>query len=308
MAAVVVITPNPAIDVTYRVAEQRIGSTQRVTETIRTPGGKGINVVRVLASLGVDALSLAPLGGASGTWMSEALDRLGIAHLDAPIQAETRSTVTVVDDHAHPTMFGEAGPMVSAAEWEHLDAMLAAALDGADVLVVSGSLPHGADPSLVGRWIRIAHEHGVLTVVDVSGPALLAAADAGASILKPNREELAEATGMPSEEQGAAALIARGAGTVVVSRGADGIGAHTPTGDVITVPPVPGIVGNPTGAGDAATAGLVDAIVGGADLESALRRAAAAGAAAVLRPVAGEIELAAFTRFHSAPIPPGGPA
>lgn len=307
MAAVVVITPNPAIDVTYRVVEQRVGTTQRVTDTLRAPGGKGINVVRVLGALGVDAVSLAPLGGGPGAWMSDALDGLGIAHLDAPIAAETRSTVTVVDDIAHPTMFGEPGPTVSDAEWRHLDALLAGALAGTRVLVVSGSLPRGTDPGVVARWVSTARGLGVTTVVDMSGPALVAAADAGAAILKPNREELAEATATTSEEQGAAALIARGAGTVVVSRGADGIAAHTGTGGVVMVPAVPGIAGNPTGAGDAATAGLVAALLDGVDLASTLRRAAAAGAAAALRPTAGEIDLAAFTRFHSAPTTSGGP-
>ncbi|MBD8536528.1 PfkB family carbohydrate kinase, partial [Plantibacter sp. CFBP 13570] len=62
--------------------------------------------------------------------------------------------------------------------------------------------------------------------------------------------------------------------------------------------------GNPTGAGDAATAGLVAALRAGATLPEALRTAAAAGAAAVLEPIAGAIDLAAFHRFLDAPAAP----
>ncbi|MFZ7089429.1 1-phosphofructokinase family hexose kinase [Curtobacterium sp. RRHDQ10] len=323
MAPVVVITPNPAVDVTYRVAEQRIGETQRVLEVIRRPGGKGINVVRVLEALGAPAISVAPLGGSAGRWVGEELDALGITHRAVPIGGPTRTTVTVVDDRAHPTMFGEPGPVLTAAEWTRFDGELADVLPGADGLVVAGSLPAGADPALVGRWVDLARSHGVPTVVDVSGAALLAAADAGADVVKPNRDELLEATGAPTEAAGAADLLRRGAGTVVVSRGAEGIVAYRDGDPIVRVAAVPGVHGNPTGAGDAATAGLVSALraaprpegapLDRVSLDVALRQAAAAGAAAVLRPVAGEIDLAAFHRFrddlsHATPSTPFGDA
>jgi len=301
MARVVVITPNPAIDVTYRVAEQRIGETQRVETVTRMPGGKGINVARVLTAVGMPARSVLPLGGASGTWIATALGDMDLAATVVPIADETRSTVTVVDDIAHPTMYGEPGPAVSADEWEAVTSAVAALLaptDGSapDALVVSGSLPPGTDPAVVATLVRIGREARRITVVDASGPALLAAADAGATVLKPNRDELLDATGADDERSGALLLLERGAGTVVVSRGADGIAAHTRSGTV-SMPAVPGVHGNPTGAGDAATAGLVAALVEGLELPDVLARAAAFGAAAVLRPIAGEVDLAAVPRF-----------
>jgi tagatose 6-phosphate kinase len=84
----------------------------------------------------------------------------------------------------------------------------------------------------------------------------------------------------------------------VVSRGADGIAVHDAAG-CTEVPAVPGVSGNPTGAGDAATAGLVAGLVRGLGLVDCLHIAAAAGAAAVLTPVAGEIDLAAYDRFRT---------
>ncbi|WP_248704119.1 PfkB family carbohydrate kinase [Curtobacterium sp. MWU13-2055] len=311
---IVVVTPNPAVDVTYRVAEQRIGETQRVLDVARHPGGKGLNVGRVLAATGVATHAVLPLGETPGRWVSDALDDLGLDHTDVVVSGTTRTTVTVVDDVAHPTMFGEPGPVLTGTEWD----AVAAAVDGllgradATALVVSGSLPGGAAPDVVASWVATAHEHGVLSVVDCSGAALLAAASAGATVCKPNREELLEATGAPDERTAALRLLERGAGVVVVSRGAHGIAAHT-TDHVLEVPAVPGVSGNPTGAGDAATAGLVGALVrsghqqgtGGpfADdtLLRALRAAAAHGAAAVLRPVAGEVDPADVHRFLTHP-------
>ncbi|MCS5512107.1 PfkB family carbohydrate kinase [Curtobacterium flaccumfaciens pv. betae] len=331
---ILVVTPNPAVDVTYRVAEQRIGETQRVLEVQRRPGGKGLNVGRVLAATGVPTHAVLPLGGDGGRWIAHALDGLGLIHTDVAVRGETRTTVTVVDDLAHPTMFGEPGPVLSPDEWDTVTAAVETLLAGdvgrtggaagtppAAALVVSGSLPRDSDPAVVGSWVTAARHRGVLSVVDCSGTALLAAASAGATVCKPNREELLEATGTDDERSGALRLLGLGATVVVVSRGSDGIAAHTAE-HVLEVPAVPGVSGNPTGAGDAATAGLVGVLVevlvdaglpesdgsvpapDDATLLRALRSAAAHGAAAVLQPVAGAVDPADVHRFLSTPPAP----
>ncbi|GAA1492982.1 1-phosphofructokinase family hexose kinase [Curtobacterium herbarum] len=315
---IVVVTPNPAVDVTYRVAEQVVGVTQRVLDVVRRPGGKGVNVARVLAAAGAATTSVLPLGGTSGAWVDTALRQGGLTTAAVPVTGDTRTTVTVVDDLAHPTMYGEPGPVVSADEWTAVTDAVRTAQRHASALVVSGSLPRGTDPGVVRPWVRGAVDAGLLVVADLSGPALLEAAAAGATVCKPNREELLDATGAPDERSGALDLLARGAGLVVVSAGSAGITAHTRDA-VVTVPAVPDVHGNPTGAGDAATAGLVLALTtltttsgptnpttptGRATTDLApdvLRRslvsAAAYGAAAVLRPVAGEVDLDAVDRF-----------
>lgn len=331
---ILVVTPNPAVDVTYRVAEQRIGETQRVLEVQRRPGGKGLNVGRVLAATGAPTHAVLLLGGDGGHWIAHALDDLGLVHTDVAVRGETRTTVTVVDDLAHPTMFGEPGPVLSPDEWDAITTAVETLLDGdvgdtrgtadappAAALVVSGSLPRDTDPTVVARWVTAARRRGVLSVVDCSGTALLAAASAGATVCKPNREELLEATGTDDERSGALRLLGLGATVVMVSRGSDGIAAHTAE-HVLEVPAVPGVSGNPTGAGDAATAGLVsvlvDVLVGAglpgpdgsvpapdnATLLRALRSAAAHGAAAVLQPVAGVVDPADVQRFLSTPPAP----
>ncbi|WP_134661813.1 MULTISPECIES: 1-phosphofructokinase family hexose kinase [unclassified Amycolatopsis] len=288
---IIVATPNPAVDITYRVGAHILGGTNRVLDVQRRAGGKGVNVAHVLAALDIPVHAVLPLDGDAGRWLGSAL----AVPFDAiACEAETRSTVTVIGD-GHPTVYAEPGPQLSAAEWERFAALLATRLRDAELLVISGSLPRNAAPELVGDWVRLAREAGVRALVDSSGPALLAAARAGADV-KPNREELLSATGAVDEASGAAELSRLGAGLVVVSRGEDGIAAYT-RARVVSVPVVPGVRGNPTGAGDAATAGLAAALVRGLPLHEALRHAAAAGAAAVLRPVAGEIDLSAYRRF-----------
>ncbi|MFD2467517.1 1-phosphofructokinase family hexose kinase [Amycolatopsis silviterrae] len=292
---IVTLTPNPAVDVTYRIGTHLPGDTNRVREVLRRPGGKGVNVARVLAALDVPVRAVLPLGGDAGRWLGNALD----VPFDAvPISGENRTTVTIAGD-GHPTVYTEPGPEVSEEEWTAFGARLAECVSG--FLVVSGSLPRGASPDLVADWVGIARKAGVPTLVDASGPALLAAARAGA-VVKPNQSELLAATSAADEAAGAAALLRLGARQVVVSRGADGIAAYTGH-SVLTVPAIPDVHGNPTGAGDAATAGLAASLAAGRPLIEALRAAAALGAAAVLRPVAGEVDLPAYQRFLNGATP-----
>lgn len=297
---VVVVTPNPAVDITYEVAEQQLGVTQRVRSVVRRAGGKGVNVARVLESLDVPTLQVLPLGGASGIWFANALSGDELPARVVELHGETRSTVAVVDGLLHPTLFAEAGPDLSAEEWDALSTELRRAVRGAGALVISGSLPPATPDSVVETLVRIGLDAGVPVIVDVSGSALLAAARAGATILKPNLDEATEATKTTDLASARAALLALGARTVVISRGAAGLTAGNADG-TLEVPAVPGVSGNPTGAGDAATAGLVAALRAEEPLATALRTAAAAGAAAVLEPIAGAIDLAAFHRFLDTP-------
>ena len=164
----------------------------------------------------------------------------------------------------------------------------------ARVLVISGSLPPGIPRDALPDLIRLGRDAGVTVIADTSGPALLAAADAGASVLKPNEHELRDATGLDDPVDGARELIRRGAGLVLLSLGADGMLAvsATASGDVSVLHARldEALAGNPTGAGDAGVAAcavLMDA--GIHDPAQILRRATAWSAAAVLEPLAGSI-------------------
>ena len=302
MARVVVVTPNPAVDVTYAVADQNPGETHRVASVERRPGGKGVNVARALVALGHHPVNVLPLGGATGDWMRGALADLGLAASITPVTGLTRTCVAITDPHGHPTVYNEPGPAVSAAEWEALLADTARLLADASMLVISGSLPSDTDDTIITALVGVAKSAGVPVLLDVSGPSLLAAARAHADVIKPNAQELLEATGAATLAAGVAAIRALGASLVVVSRGTDGIVA-TDDHRSYAVEAVTGVTGNPTGAGDAATGGLAAALLDGLPIADALRWAAALGAAAVLRPVAGEVDVDAFHRFLAMPAP-----
>lgn len=305
MARLIALTLNPAVDITYRVAEQQIGETLRVEEVSREPGGKGINAARVLHQLGQDVIAIQPLGGHAGDWMRSEMQQRGVPAEHVQNNCLTRSTVTVVDTNHHPTVFAEPGGPLDPECWDSLcDRILEHSQPGG-LLLLSGSMPRCTTTNHLRRLISAAHTSGARVVVDTSGPALLDAATAGADLLKPNEEELLQATGHTTREVAARSLLMRGVSTVVVSRGADGLWAAQSSQandrdlSLIEQPAVPYIRGNPIGAGDAATAGLLAGLLSEGTISGALRWASVIGAAAVLMPTAGTIDVGSLPGLAS---------
>lgn len=295
---ILTLTPNPALDLTYLVDDVRSRQEHRVHEVHAAPGGKGVNVARVLAQLGTDVLCGGLLGGTTGEQIRALLTEEGIAQRWTPITGTTRRTVTAIDDRG-ATGFNEPGPSVTAEELTALRSDLSDALSRrdphVDAVTISGSLPPGADGAFLTDLVRLVRDQGRPVLVDTSGPELLSAAHAGASVLKPNTDEAIAATGAATPLEAAIALTEHGVPHVICSLGADGMLGLQRTGDRVRAwhahLPAP-VCGNPTGAGDSVVAVLASTLlIGGSDLPQALRRAVAVSASAVTRPVAGQIDI-----------------
>lgn len=288
------VTPNPALDVTYRVPAVQLHAVNRIAEVSERPGGKGVNVARLLASRGAPVATYGFLGGRTGELLRSLLERLrpDIAQRWTEVPSETRRTIAIVDD-ADTTMFNEPGAAASDEAWDQLVADISAACAPGDVVTVSGSLPAGSDPARLGELVRAVRSRGAVIVVDTSGPALLAAAGAGADVVKPNHHELMEATGAGDIKEGAARLLASGVGAVVVSRGEKGLLLATREG-LVAARLGRVLHGNPTGAGDALVSALAHELALPGPLNErlleALPQAVAWSAAAVASPVAGEVD------------------
>ncbi|MER7079676.1 1-phosphofructokinase family hexose kinase, partial [Saccharopolyspora kobensis] len=143
---IITVTPNPALDVSYRVAHLSPGSSHRVREVHERAGGKGLNVSRVLHGQGIGTLVAAPVGGVHGDAIREDLDAAGIEHLLLPVPGPTRRTIAVVaeeDTSGEATLFNEPGSHLAEADWQRFRELLTTRLPEASVLVCSGSLPPG---------------------------------------------------------------------------------------------------------------------------------------------------------------------
>ncbi|ALX66090.1 1-phosphofructokinase family hexose kinase [Microbacterium sp. XT11] len=287
---ILTVTPNPALDLTWHVDRLVVGATHRADAGAVRAGGKGLNVARVAHAQGAEVVAITTVGGRTGIEFAAELTASGVPHALIEVAGATRQSVAIVDEAlGDTTVINERGMNPSDEEWAAVLAEVVDRLPTARVLVVSGSLPPGAPGSLLPLLIGVGRDAGVPVIVDTSGPALLRAADAGATVLKPNAAELADATGIPDPVEGARSLLDRGAELVLLSLGADGMLAVTASDTLHARLDAP-LSGNPTGAGDAGVAACAVLYAEGErDPERILRRATAWSAAAVLMPLAGEI-------------------
>ncbi|NMO54560.1 hexose kinase [Actinoplanes sp. TBRC 11911] len=291
---------NPAVDVTYSVAALRYGTSHRIAAVHRRAGGKGVNVARVLAQVGEPVAVCGFAGGGTGRWLRDELAGSGVADRLTGIDGETRQSVAVVDE-ADATVFNEPGPPVRDADFSGLADTFEQQLAGCAAVVMSGSVPPGAPVDAYARLVLLARRHGVPTVVDTSGAQLRSAADAGATVLAPNRDEVGVASGDPAALlEAAAELSRRSGGTAVVSAGRDGLVAVDGEHHWRALPPRQ-VTGNPTGAGDALSAGLARGLAHGSPWPLVLADSLALAAAAVAAPVAGQVELSLYRELAAVP-------
>lgn len=287
------VSASPALDITYHVESLTVGATNRVRETARRPGGKATNVARLLGLLGEQARLLTTAGGDTGAELAAELSRLGVSHELVPTTRATRRTFALVDAATDTVTLLNEPAWVD--DWPRFLARAAAAIPGADVVVLSGSLPADAPVDGLARLVSLARVHGRPVVLDASGPALVAALAAGPTVVKPNADELRECAEETDPVLAARSVARRWNVLVVASLGADGLVAATGS-TTWRARPRRRLTGNPTGAGDAVVAALARGLRAGTPLGPLLADCVALAAAAVLSPTAGEFAAADYHR------------
>ncbi|MFE3140673.1 1-phosphofructokinase family hexose kinase [Streptomyces scopuliridis] len=298
---IVTVTLNAALDITYRTPALVPHTTHRVSDVVERPGGKGLNVARVLSALGHETVVTGFAGGRTGDVLRELLGGSGPGGsrsrpVDAlvPISGSTRRTLAVVDETSgDTTQLNEPGPTVSSAEWSTFLGAYERLLTGADAVALCGSLPPGIHVGAYAELIRRARAAGVPALLDTSGEPLRRGVAARPDLVKPNADELARLTGSREPLRAARDARRRGAHAVIASLGPNGILAATPDGVWQATPPAP-VKGNPTGAGDSAVAGLLSGLVEHLPWPARLARAVALATATVLAPAAGEFDAEAY--------------
>lgn len=298
---ILTVTPNPAIDLTWCVGALSPGETQRVPAGVSRAGGKGLNVARVLHATAHRVTALATAGGSTGAELRADLSLSAIPHRLVPVTAPTRRTVTLVDDATgEASVLAEVGRPLTRHEAAMFADLTVELGRTADAVAISGSLPPGFGPAVLGDIVERLVAEGIPVAVDTSGAGLLSAARAGARVLKPNRDELRAATGHDHPLEGARYLIGLGAKFVLVSLGAEGLVLVGSDSEHVHARLPRVLRGNPTGAGDAVVAAIASALASRKELagrtteavcarEDLVRRSVAWSASAVLTPIAGSL-------------------
>jgi 1-phosphofructokinase len=253
------------------------------------PGGQGVWVARMAGQMGARPILCGFCGGETGKLLAPLLDDLpGERRL---IETTAASGSWVIDRRS-----GEREMLAHAwsepptrHEIDDLFSVATASALNSKVLVVCGAVPSDALPEEVyGRLVKDVRAHGTTVVVDLSPPRLDSALEGGPDVVKADEWQLAQFTGQdtrkPDEFRKAAeAVLERGAGTVIATRGADPVLVLTRAGPAWELVPPVFQAGAPEGSGDSMVGALAAALARGLEHEEALRLAAAAGATNFLR-------------------------
>jgi 1-phosphofructokinase family hexose kinase len=274
---IVTVTPNPSIDRTLSVPAIRRGEVIRATRTTSEAGGKGINVSRALALMGVPTVAVAPASTATRARLDDLLD--GSTPLrTVPIAGDIRVNMSLVEPDGTVTKVNEPGAAVDPTDAAQLlEDVVAVVLDilAADAdatprtatagqqdswIVCCGSLPPGLPDSFYADIA--ARAPGTVNVaVDADRAALRAAVSARVALLKPTRVELEELVGRSLPTLGdvvdaASELVAGGTERVLVSLGPDGALLVDRSGACHAEAAIDDVA-NTVGAGDALLAGFL---------------------------------------------------
>ena len=282
--AVLTVTLNAAVDKTYRVEGFCLDRVFRVESGRVVAGGKGINVARVLHTLGVPVMATGFLGGHNGAFILDSLKQEGIPSDFVWTQGESRVCLAVIDPiHGTQTELNEIGPEIHPEEVTALEDKLRQLLRRFDYVTLSGSAPPGVPDDFHARVIRMGREAGVRVVLDSSGALLRYGVEAIPWMVKPNRAELAAVFGRePAGREGALEMARRlrekGIEIVVVTLGKQGAIWVSAEGEWFAQPPEVEFV-SAVGSGDSMLAAMLYAVIQGMSAPDVLRWGVAAGAA-----------------------------
>ena len=260
------VTLNPALDKTVVVPGFALDTVNRIVSVRTDPGGKGINVSKVIAKLGGASVAMGILAGAAGRAIAAQLEQQGLTcDFCFAGSGETRTNLKVVDPQGRThTDINEPGPAVGPRVMEELLGRLTGRLAAGDIVVQAGAK----------------------VFLDADGSLLADGIQAAPYLVKPNQDELSRLAGRPLEtvdqlRQAGAALLDAGIRKVVVSLGSRG-GLYMTREQTILAEGLPVKVGSTVGAGDSVVAALACAEDRGLSLEEAVVLSTAAGAANVM--------------------------
>lgn len=272
-------TLNPAIDLFVELENfQPYVVNRSITEDYQA-NGKAINISFILKKMGIGNTAMGFLGGFTGQFIEEVLQKKGI-HTDfVRIEGTTRIN-TFVRSRDKEYKIVNRGPNITRIE-ETLMIEKINQLTAGDILFVSGSLPRGVSDDILIEISRIAREKQLRLILDVSSTELLDCLAYRPYLIKPNEEELSAMFGkrlLTREEviEAAHQLMERGVQNILVSLGEKGALFVNKDKVIMTTAPK-GKVVNTACAGDSMLAAFVGSILLEKSIEESLAFSTAVG-------------------------------
>lgn len=282
---ITVLCANAGLDKTYEVEGFQLGAFHHPRRFRTAPGGKGINVARVLRALEQEVVVTGFAGGTIAQFISGSLRREGITPDFVRIAEESRLCINIVDTaRKTQTRLDEVGPLVTPSETAQLRRKWDQLMQRSEMAIISGSAPRGVPFDLYGELVLAARKRKVTVILDAHDELLRDGVQAAPTVVKPNLAELSvlfnkELSVPEGVVEAAHELLGLGIRMVICSLGGDGAIIVTPThGEWRAKAPRVQVV-SAVGSGDAMVAGFAAATTRRLPLVDRIRWAVAAGSA-----------------------------
>lgn len=303
------VTFNPSIDYFVGVKDFKTGVTNRTSDELMFPGGKGINVSLVLRNLGIESMALGFTGGFIGSEIERRLKewgcltdfvkvKEGISRINVKIQSylnvneynvlssdekndsnENMETYNRLEE----TEINGQGPVIAGEELEEFYKKLEQLREG-DFLVLAGSIPGSLSAAAYEDILKSLEGKDINCIVDATGQLLVNVLKYQPFLIKPNNHELEEIFDVKIKSNEKIIFYGKklqemGARNVLISMAGDGAVLLAEDGNVYESPAPKGKVINSVGAGDSMVAGFLAGYLHEQDFKQAFIMGIAAGSA-----------------------------
>ncbi|OLS02986.1 1-phosphofructokinase [Tissierella creatinophila] len=274
------VTFNPAIDYTVELDKISLGETNRSKYSYILPGGKGINVSRVLNNLDIGNIALGFVGGFTGKFVEDYLKAQGLVTDFVYLEEDTRINVKIKT--TDETEINASGPNINEKDLEEFYKKLNRLKQG-DYLILAGNVQDSLPRDTYSNIQKRCASKGVKTIVDTTREALTLTLENKPFLLKPNLHELESIFDIKIRDKSQAIiyakkLIEKGAQNIIVSMGGEGALFVSKEKAYFSQAPQ-GILKNSVGAGDSMVAGFLAKFIESEDSLEAFKYSVAAGSA-----------------------------
>ena len=285
------LTLNPALDYDIYMDSFHEGELNLSKEVNIRAGGKGINVSKLLANLGIKSKALGYTAGFTGDFIKKNLYDEGIESDFVELSGITRINVKI-NNNSKETEIAGLSPKISKEAEGNLTEKISK-LQKDDILILSGSIPESIEKNIYKKLAEMLPKETKI-VLDTRGSLLKENLNEN-FLIKPNIAELTEMFGKELKTtadiiEKCTYFLERNVKNVIVSMGGKGALLVNKEGAYLAGVPKGELI-NSVGAGDSMVAGFIAGIETGKSPEDSFRLAVASGSATAYSYGLGEKDL-----------------
>lgn len=278
-----ILSLNPCVDKTLFFEKLPHDGVNVPTSSFTQAGGKGVNVARVLKTLGEDACLFTMTAGKNGELIEKLLKEEALSFESVHVSGNSREYITVIDKCGKQVAFKEKGPQISADERKRIEGAFDKFLaSGIEFLCIADTLACAELTDFYAYAVEAAKRMNVKTLVDIDGEALKLALCKKPDIIKPNLDEYSALMGVEAQKIDIAheinALFKNGIRHPIISLGKDGAASCDENGS-FSAKAVGTKEVSAVGCGDSFVAGIAFGCTHGLSWRECIAEASAAAAA-----------------------------